>query len=115
MSKDELRDAYVDLCIDLGYAGNTGPNGDWGDQYEVNHSDDHFANPCDIQTEPIVMIERSRYGQVWVTLHATIEDACKANSNQEYAEDWQYPEIIDLETGQHYAVEYRAVAVEVVA
>lgn len=108
-----IRDDYVELCIEYGYNGNTSDNGDWGDQYEVNHSDDHFASPVDIETEPIVLIERSRYGQVWITLHSTLDDACQANTNQEYAEDWQYPTIIDLRDGQHYEVEYRAIAVAI--
>lgn len=111
MNKDDIREAYVDLCVELGFDGNTSNNGDWGDQYPGG--DDHFDSPVDIANEPIALVERSRYGQVWVTLHSSLDDACRANTNQEYAEDWTFPDIIDLRTGDHYEVEYRAVAVKV--
>ena len=106
---EQMVDAYIDLCVDNGFDGNTGPNGDWGDCGDS----DHFANPVDIVDEPIVLIEHSQYGQVWITLHSTLEAACKANTDQEYAQDWTFPTIVDIAHDRHYEVEYRQMAVPI--
>lgn len=103
-----MAEAYADLCVDNGYEGNTGPNGDWGDQ-----GSSFYQNPVDIEHEPIVLIETSPYGQVWITLHRTLADACRANTHQEYAEDWMFPKLYDLRRDKWYEVEYRATAVPV--
>jgi len=104
----EMTNEYINLCVDHGHNGNTDPNGDWGDQ-----KDDHFDNPVDLDDEPIVLIEHSKYGQVWITLHSTLQAACNANVNQEYADDWLYPTIVDIRNGRHYEVEYGARAVPI--
>lgn len=103
----EMVNAYIDLCVDHGYDGNA-----WGDQ-NTTIATNHFDNPVDLDDKPIVLIEHSKYGQVWITLHPTLETACNANVNQEYADDWLYPTIVDIRTGRHYEVEYRAVAVPI--
>ena len=108
-TKEEMYAAYVQMAVvDYGYNGNVGPNGDWGDQGE-----DHFASPVDIDTEPIMLIEYSKYGQTWITLHPTLQAACDANVNQEYADDWQYPTIYDVAHDVWYEVEYLARAVPI--
>jgi hypothetical protein len=48
------------------------------------------------------LVERSKYGQTWVTLHATPQDAADYHDGQEYVEDWGDYELFDLDTGDSY-------------
>jgi hypothetical protein len=107
---------YVRLCHELDWSGDIRDPKAWGDMYEVNGTDDHFDNPRCIEGYPsdvgrFMLCERSRYGQKWVTLFDSIDEAAAANVNQEYAEDWFDAIIVDLATGAQFDIEYRAVAI----
>lgn len=87
------------------------PAGMWGD-VDVPGNTDHVddprdASPCDY---PFVLIERSHYGQTWITLWSSADEAVLYHEGQEYAEDWRVDRLVDLRT----ETEYRLSAVPVV-
>ena len=48
------------------------------------------------------LVETSSYGQTYVTLHQSADDAVRAHYSQESAEDWTLRSIIDVWTGDEY-------------
>jgi hypothetical protein len=79
------------------------PAGTWGDlDYPRNtdHVEDpHDLNPCE---NPFVLVERSHYGQTWITLWSSADEAVQYHESQEYAEDWRVDRLVDLRTDTEY-------------
>lgn len=76
---------------------------------EYGYTDDpsHLADldPGQIMEWPILLIEGStRDSRIWASLHATPDDAMAHHADQEYAEDWEVNEIIDLRDGSRWSV-----------
>jgi hypothetical protein len=86
--------------------------GQWGD-IDYPGNTDHADDPRDIrggvEALPFALVERSSYGQTWITLHETADDAVSYHEGQEYAEDWRVDDLIDICNGQHYRLSARAV------
>ena len=105
---------YVRLCQDLGFRGDIRDRNAWGDQLP----NDLFQDAADICGYPsdigrFALVEHSRYSQIWVTLHNSLDEAAEQNVKQEYAEDWIGATITDLACGVVYDVELRGVAVPI--
>jgi hypothetical protein len=49
-----------------------------------------------------VLIEENVAGGFWLTAHARQEDAAEYHLGQEYSEDWEVVELVDLTTGATY-------------
>lgn len=60
-----------------------------------------------------LMVETSRFGQEWITMFDSPDNAVRAHFHQEYREDWTLEVIVDLVTGQLYDIEPTAVAIRV--
>lgn len=51
----------------------------------------------------ICTIERNeRTSEIWMALHARVQDAIDYHFGQEYASDWWLEDIVDLSTGAHF-------------
>lgn len=103
---------YWRLVNEYDYPG--GLRDGWGEDRERGRNN-HYADIAEIEGYPSdtgrwVLIENSRYGQVWITLWNSPDEACSHHAGQEYAEDWTDAMLYDLSNGDWYAVEMRAVA-----
>lgn len=89
--------------------------GQWGD-IEVSHQQySHVTRPRDLAGAPYVLVETSRYGQTWITIWASPEAAANYHVNQEYADDWDLAELVDIRTGDQFQIELKPVVTKVVA
>lgn len=77
--------------------------------------DEDFVD--DDQTDPVthceryMLVERSRFGgAIWITSHATVQDAVDYHDSNEYAEDYEMESFYDLVTGEPTDVHVRSVA-----
>lgn len=68
------------------------------------------VDPFDMDT-PFVLVETSTYGQTWITLHKTAQDAADAHVGQEYQEDWNVELLKNFRTGEEFDVVLSARAV----
>lgn len=94
----KTQEAYIDLC------------NQW--QIAPGTDDDHNFAPEVTDIDRYVLVETSRYGQTWVTTHASPDAAAQAHASQEYAEDWTCELIVDLLTGNEYELVVAARAVQ---
>lgn len=94
--------AYIELCYEHGK-----PVGKWGETWSEG---DNYSRPDgDILTTPYALVETSRYGQVWITLHASPDAAAEAHVRQEYVEDWEVHICTGLILGDAYSIEYKPI------
>jgi hypothetical protein len=100
-SLQEMEATYRSLCDDWGW-----DIDEWGDQ-----GSNHFDDPDGIIFKMVVLIETSRYDQIWITLHETAQAAAIAHDWQEYSDDWSCRDILDLRTGTQYEIRPQAVEV----
>lgn len=69
----------------------------------------------DFKDGRFLLIERNVRGfapGVWFTRHDTLDEAAEYNFNQEYAEDWEIVEAVDLLDGSHWTVADKKVHVD---
>lgn len=74
---------------------------DAGFEYIKGDYDNLFANPY-------VLIETSHYGQTYVTLHASADEAIEYHVNQESAEDWRIDRLVDVRDMTEYRMSAKA-------
>jgi hypothetical protein len=87
------------------------PVGVWGD-LDYPSNTDHVADPRDADAdETFVLVERSHYGQTWITLWDSADAAAQYHEGQEYAEDWRLDRLVDLRTETEYRLS--AVPIEI--
>lgn len=84
----------------------------WFGQWDDVDPNDHIDRPddlADLAARPFVMRESSRYGQTWITLWPSPEEAAAYHFGQEYAEDWEIDELFDLRNGDRFHVDVKPI------
>lgn len=83
--------------------------GEWGEIERGNNDNVESPRDTDLIAHPFVLVETSRYGQTWITLHADADAAVDYHVNQEYADDWTIQRITDLRDLTEYRLTAKAV------